>query len=209
MTLPFPYHDELMMTDNINTTTTGSLPISNPKQSSLASTPSSSGHSSDMSPLSAILSLLVLIAIPALIYAFFFAINCPPIQLRRPRRRQSQADSDHLSSSCKESKETELVTAGGIKYTKEADHEEEYGGECPVCLSAFVEGDFVRQLSGCKHSFHVGCIDRWLVTHSNCPVCRASVPSLAPTGRLKRPATTQRAREDDFTQGLPDAASLV
>ncbi|KAL3531827.1 hypothetical protein ACH5RR_005348 [Cinchona calisaya] len=151
-----------------------------------------------MSPVTAILSLLLFISIPALIYAFFFAINCPPIPLTRPRREST----DELKK--KESKHPEILVSGGVKYKKEAVHEQVYGSECPVCLSIFVEGDYVRQLHACKHSFHLVCINKWLSFHSSCPVCRASVP--APFGRCKRPAT---AGEDDFRQGLPDAASLV
>ncbi|GMI94914.1 hypothetical protein HRI_003160700 [Hibiscus trionum] len=51
----------------------------------------------------------------------------------------------------------------------------EYEYECAVCLSVFEDGDEVRQLPRCKHSFHASCIDMWLYSHSDCPLCRASV----------------------------------
>ncbi|XP_039036559.1 RING-H2 finger protein ATL39-like [Hibiscus syriacus] len=47
--------------------------------------------------------------------------------------------------------------------------------ECVVCLSVFEDGDEVRQLPRCKHSFHAPCIDMWLCYHYDCPLCRASV----------------------------------
>ena len=50
-------------------------------------------------------------------------------------------------------------------------------GECPVCLSAFGEGDDVKPLSACGHAFHTACVDEWLSSNPNCPVCRAEVPS--------------------------------
>ncbi|KAJ4708812.1 RING-H2 finger protein [Melia azedarach] len=55
--------------------------------------------------------------------------------------------------------------------------EQEQGGEyeCSVCLSVFEEGEEVRQLPRCKHSFHVACIDMWLYSHFDCPLCRAPV----------------------------------
>ena len=47
--------------------------------------------------------------------------------------------------------------------------------ECAVCLSVFEDGEEVRQLPRCKHSFHAPCIDMWLYSHFDCPLCRASV----------------------------------
>ncbi|KAK8914560.1 putative RING-H2 finger protein ATL53 [Platanthera zijinensis] len=47
--------------------------------------------------------------------------------------------------------------------------------ECSVCLSALVDGELVRQMPHCLHTFHVLCIDRWLAWHCSCPLCRADV----------------------------------
>lgn len=44
--------------------------------------------------------------------------------------------------------------------------------ECPVCLSEFEEGEDLRTLPKCLHTFHVVCIDLWLYSHPNCPTCR-------------------------------------
>ncbi|XAR58836.1 hypothetical protein NMG60_11014400 [Bertholletia excelsa] len=44
--------------------------------------------------------------------------------------------------------------------------------ECAICLGEFVEGEKVRVLPGCRHVFHVKCIDKWLASHSSCPTCR-------------------------------------
>lgn len=65
---------------------------------------------------------------------------------------------------------------------------------CVICLEAFADGDRLRVLP-CDHSFHAGCIDRWLSgSHSHhecftsgCPTCKkrpaldndGSVPSWA------------------------------
>lgn len=46
-------------------------------------------------------------------------------------------------------------------------------GVCAVCLGEFEEGEELRTLPECLHSFHVSCIDMWLFSHPNCPICRA------------------------------------
>ena len=47
--------------------------------------------------------------------------------------------------------------------------------ECVICLSAFEDGEMGRCLPKCGHGFHVQCIDMWLSSHSNCPICRAPI----------------------------------
>lgn len=47
--------------------------------------------------------------------------------------------------------------------------------ECAVCLSEFQEDESLRLLPKCTHAFHLPCIDKWLSTHSNCPLCRANI----------------------------------
>ncbi|PKA48750.1 Putative RING-H2 finger protein ATL12 [Apostasia shenzhenica] len=49
------------------------------------------------------------------------------------------------------------------------------GLECAVCLSRFQDSDIVRLLPRCKHVFHIDCLDRWLYSHSSCPLCRTRV----------------------------------
>lgn len=44
---------------------------------------------------------------------------------------------------------------------------------CPVCLCEFDAGESVRVLPECMHYFHAACVDAWLYSHANCPLCRA------------------------------------
>ncbi|EOA20865.1 hypothetical protein CARUB_v10001202mg [Capsella rubella] len=49
------------------------------------------------------------------------------------------------------------------------------GSDCSVCLSEFEENESLRLLPKCNHAFHLPCIDTWLKSHPNCPLCRAFV----------------------------------
>ena len=51
------------------------------------------------------------------------------------------------------------------------------GAECVVCLGEFIDGENLRVLPNCCHAFHVACIDMWLISHLNCPLCRADIVS--------------------------------
>lgn len=44
--------------------------------------------------------------------------------------------------------------------------------ECVICLSEFTPNQRVKLLPKCNHGFHIRCIDRWLTSHSSCPICR-------------------------------------
>ncbi|KAG8374439.1 hypothetical protein BUALT_Bualt11G0131900 [Buddleja alternifolia] len=49
------------------------------------------------------------------------------------------------------------------------------GAECAICLSLFQEDEKVKVLPLCRHGFHADCVDKWLRTRSNCPLCRACI----------------------------------
>lgn len=53
---------------------------------------------------------------------------------------------------------------------------------CTICLSEFEEEENLRVLPSCRHSFHLDCIDIWLQSNDNCPLCRSSI-----TGTIGHP----------------------
>ncbi|XVF71984.1 hypothetical protein PTKIN_Ptkin12aG0084400 [Pterospermum kingtungense] len=60
-----------------------------------------------------------------------------------------------------------------FQFKRESDERSIYG--CVVCLNEFQEHDMLRVLPNCSHSFHLDCIDIWLQSNANCPLCRTSI----------------------------------
>ncbi|KAF7640089.1 hypothetical protein Mgra_00000534 [Meloidogyne graminicola] len=46
--------------------------------------------------------------------------------------------------------------------------------KCCICLSNLKFGEKMTTLVQCKHIFHYECIEPWLRTKNNCPICRAT-----------------------------------
>ncbi|OIW07589.1 hypothetical protein TanjilG_08476 [Lupinus angustifolius] len=162
-------------------------------------------HSSvDLSPLEFILALIAFVTIPALIYSFIFAFCSPSSR----RRRQSSVELSVDPSITSELSHHEVENSGAGEFTDENYHKEanvkKIGGECPVCLSVFADGEEVRQLSACKHSFHASCIDMWLSNHSNCPICRATIAAA-----VKRSGSNSSAAPNTDSDRQQVASALV
>lgn len=43
--------------------------------------------------------------------------------------------------------------------------------KCSICLENYVTGEIISVLS-CEHEFHKRCIEEWLNSHVDCPLCR-------------------------------------
>lgn len=105
----------------------------------------------------------------------------PPPLPRRTRRRRRPVPAWRAESSTPNSVPTFKYEGDG----KVGD------SECAVCLSVFEEGEEVRQMPKCKHYFHAPCIDMWLYSHTDCPLCRSPVdPPL-----LRPPVESEHSRE--------------
>ncbi len=46
---------------------------------------------------------------------------------------------------------------------------------CAVCQESYTEGQAVRTINHCSHSFHRNCIDPWFERNVHCPVCRFDI----------------------------------
>ncbi|KAG1371680.1 E3 ubiquitin-protein ligase [Cocos nucifera] len=120
----------------------------------------------------AVAAVAVLFLVSSMVAASRWS-SCSIVEAIRRFLRSRRRSADEIN----DEKIQELLPV--CKYRKEQAQEH----ECSVCLSVFVDGEDVRQLPRCKHSFHAPCIDMWLYSHSNCPVCRADVLEPPPPPR--------------------------
>ncbi|KAK7363283.1 hypothetical protein VNO77_05419 [Canavalia gladiata] len=146
-------------------------------QSPITVSPPPSPSSMDKSTIGFLYYGLIVVGIAAIALTIY---NFIIIKRSRARHTQSQPEGPNglvevVIESNIDSCQRNLLSS--FKYNKEAT--KEVGGEddyeCPVCLSDFEEGEEVRKLPLCKHSFHAPCIDMWLYSHFDCPICRTPV----------------------------------
>lgn len=51
--------------------------------------------------------------------------------------------------------------------------------QCPISLDEFSEGELVRRISHCGHTFREAAINRWFETNVRCPVCRHDIRDIS------------------------------
>ncbi|XVE66583.1 hypothetical protein DITRI_Ditri08aG0090400 [Diplodiscus trichospermus] len=75
------------------------------------------------------------------------------------------------------------------------------GTDCSVCLNEFQEDETLRLLPKCSHAFHILCVDTWLRSHTNCPLCRAPIVSnTANKGPSSSEVNTEDSGANERTQ---------
>jgi len=47
--------------------------------------------------------------------------------------------------------------------------------KCEICHDAIQDGDILRMINVCNHSFHQECVDSWFENNKICPYCRCNV----------------------------------
>ncbi|XP_074570444.1 RING-H2 finger protein ATL1-like, partial [Curcuma longa] len=140
----------------------------------------------------------VLLAAILVLGYYFFAARCCFWRRRSDALDRSQRRlRDDLMMFAVESRglgQSEIRQIPTFRYRKETDGSAG-GGDCAVCLGEFQEEETVRLLPDCFHVFHVDCIDTWLQSNANCPLCRASItPEAAAVPVDKLPAFLRSSR---------------
>ncbi|XP_073009318.1 RING-H2 finger protein ATL1-like [Typha latifolia] len=161
--------------------------------SSLSSPPSSSGTSFPIPVAIAIgfvATLVVLIGYYLFVLRFWLNGRHPGLRQLSPTSRRGRSDDDHMPSVFFVDEDEEQGVDPSIvnsipivKFRKSRVPEpnpKTSCHECAVCLSEFQEEDSLKLLPSCSHAFHIQCIDTWLRTNVNCPLCRANVSKPIP-----------------------------
>lgn len=116
--------------------------------------------------------VLVAISCVALIVALYHCIRVGWTSQYQENRPPQQHHLTHVEQqSSVENSIAELIPVH--KFIKSClDVENGNDHTCSICLCEFEEGEELRTLPECSHSFHVSCIDMWFHSHTSCPMCR-------------------------------------
>ncbi|XP_059660894.1 RING-H2 finger protein ATL63 [Cornus florida] len=110
-----------------------------------------------------------------------------------------------LSSSPKKGLQPSVISSLPLFVYKSGDHK--HGLECVICLSVFEDEEMGKKLPKCSHAFHVDCIDMWLHSHSNCPICRAPVVAAREMGKTDSIANDNGILREEQTAGMASTES--
>ncbi|KAK9144314.1 hypothetical protein Sjap_004217 [Stephania japonica] len=150
--------------------------------------------------MSVIIAIVVVTLLIGSYYTFFFK-HCWNVNWRRRTGNVDSSEEINETNQNLSRHEPWQVSATGLDdvsiksikafWYKKGDGAIE-GTDCPVCLGEFREDEKLRLLPKCSHAFHLSCIDTWLKSHSNCPLCRANVDSITTCSPLQSPTPTHQ-----------------
>ncbi|KAL0918544.1 hypothetical protein M5K25_010558 [Dendrobium thyrsiflorum] len=143
-----------------------------------------SPHSYALSGKIMLSAIVILFSIVLLILFLHFYVRWHVLRraTRRARRRRHRftfAGENQSPSTNRAIDPAILKSLPVLLYSPSAgDDDESDECDCAVCLNEFEDGEKIRNLPLCGHSFHIDCIDMWFSSHSNCPLCRAAVEAV-------------------------------
>ena len=180
--------------------------LKNPFSFNMEDTPGPSSPSlSPKSNLPMIYYGLVVVATAAILLTIYNFIIIRWCTQRQDESRQGPIAAEITASQSFENQSRKLLSS--FRYKKESSNmgSQDPGGdyECAVCLSVFEDGEEVRQLPRCKHSFHAPCIDMWLYSHFDCPLCRAYVDPSSGCYRHTVVNSPENSMEGFLDTGIP------
>ncbi|EOY34032.1 hypothetical protein QUC31_018625 [Theobroma cacao] len=153
---------------------------------SMPPTSSNPGDNGEAAFLNIVAILYMIAAFPIMLFIGYFLRICyvkifgvqPPLDIEMGRPSYLSQAAMQGQQPRQQQQTPKRVPAGTVATYKNINQETEANctaDECAMCLEEFIDRDLCKVLSKCKHMYHQRCIDRWLLDHSHCPLCRGSV----------------------------------
>ncbi|RWR79315.1 hypothetical protein CKAN_00788500 [Cinnamomum micranthum f. kanehirae] len=126
----------------------------------------------------------------SLLGSAFMVISLCTIVARLSSNRNSTIHEDHVRGDVRRMglEESVIESITVCKYKRGGGLFE--GTECSICLNEFREDENLRLLPNCIHAFHLPCIDTWLKSNVNCPLCRMNVISNPMSSQCEGPSSS-------------------
>lgn len=96
---------------------------------------------------------------------WLLTIPCILPGCNRQHYNNEEAKKNHMK------KEHDIYCVDYEKYCKIIQNTD-YKEDCGICCESLSNGEIIRHLPKCTHTFHTGCIKRWLKNKNTCPLCR-------------------------------------
>jgi hypothetical protein len=93
--------------------------------------------------------------------------------LNRKRKEIYQVDIDTIKEVVENCDEINYILGKSLKI-KENDCLIKDCEKCIICFEQYKVNELKRIIPVCNHIFHKKCIDKWLKSKSNCPICRCN-----------------------------------
>jgi len=102
---------------------------------------------------------------------FFVCFRCIKEEHSEPTRMDNHEESSSIEDGLEGVRDSHPTIVYNNKHEALAHLEER---SCSICLDDYKDKETLRVLMGCRHVYHVDCIDAWLERSSSCPICRSS-----------------------------------
>lgn len=94
----------------------------------------------------------------------------------------------------------DLIERASTQITLEEDLED----NCPICQDSMRQGELIRKLTACNHTFHMSCVDNWLLNDSVlCPTCRHDIRQPARVSPMLAPSSVPAAISETMPDLMP------
>jgi len=118
-------------------------------------------------------SIFMWILIVALCFNFCKAVKTHNTYIEYQRHRLEQINQNALSNNDLPNYtiiQNKIIKIKEYEFNNELEHDD----KCSICLENYLKRDIINELK-CGHKYHDKCIDEWIITNINCPLCRLSI----------------------------------